>query len=53
MKHVLKNLKTTLFGSIAGLSILGDGIAQKDWAMIIGGIATLLTGLFAKDHDTH
>lgn len=53
MKNVLKNLKTTLFGSIAGLSILGDGIAQKDWAMIIGGIATLLTGLFAKDHDTH
>lgn len=53
MKHILKNIKTTLFGSIAGLSILGDGIAQKDWAMIIGGIATLLTGLFAKDNDTH
>lgn len=53
MKYIFKNIKTTLFGSIAGLSILGDGIAQKDWAMIISGIATLLTGLFAKDHDTH
>lgn len=53
MKHILKNIKTTLFGSVAGLSILGDGIAKKDIALIIAGIATFLTGIFAKDHDTH
>lgn len=53
MKHIFKNIKTTLFGSVAGLSLLGDGIAKKDWALIVSGIGTLLVGLFAKDHDTH
>lgn len=51
--NLLKNIKTTLFGSVAGLSFLVDGIVKMDWAMIISGVSTILVGLFAKDHDTH
>lgn len=53
MKHILKNIKTTLVGSIAGLGLIIDAVQQKDWAMAISGVATVILGLFAKDHDTH
>lgn len=53
MRHILKNIKTSFFGSIAGLPLVIDGLAKKDPAMIISGVATLVLGLMAKDHDTH
>jgi hypothetical protein len=53
MRRILTNIKTSLFGSIAGGSLIADGIARKDWLMLIGGIAAALTGLLAKDSDTH
>ena len=53
MRHILKNIKTSFFGSIAGLPLVVDGIANKDAAMIVSGVATLILGLMAKDHDTH
>ena len=53
MRHILKNIKTSFFGSIAGLPLVVDGLAKKDAAMIISGVATLILGLMAKDHDTH
>ena len=53
MRHILKNIKTSFFGSIAGLPLVVDGIANKDVAMVISGVATLILGLMAKDHDTH
>jgi len=53
MKKLIKNIKTTIFGAVAGLPILIDGIAHKDLAKIFGGIGTLLVGLFAKDANNN
>lgn len=38
-------------GSVAGLSLIVDAVAKKDWAMAVGGVATMLLGLLAKDND--
>lgn len=51
MKHILKNIKTSLFGTVAGLPLIFDGVATKDWAKIATGLGTLLIGLFAKDSN--
>lgn len=53
MRNILKNIKTSLFGSIAGLPFIIDGISKKDPTLVISGLATLVLGLMAKDHDTH
>lgn len=52
MKRFFNNIKTTMFGALAGLPLLVDGIASKDITKILGGIGTLLVGLFAKDNDS-
>ena len=41
-----------IFGAVAGLPILGEGIATKDVVKILAGIGTILVGLFAKDNDS-
>jgi hypothetical protein len=51
MKRILKNIKTSFFGSIAGGSLIVDGIAEKNWITIIAGVAAAITGLLAKDND--
>ena len=51
MKRILKNIKTSFFGYIAGGSLIIDGIAEKNWITIIAGIAAAITGLLAKDND--
>ena len=53
MRRIFANIKTTLFGSFAGASLIVDGAAKKDWGLILAGVGAFLTGLFAKDHDTH
>ena len=53
MKRLLHNIKTTLFGSVTGVTLIADGVASKDWALVLAGLGAFLTGLFAKDHDTH
>jgi len=52
MKRFFKNIKTTVFGAVAGLPILIDGIATKDFTKIFSGIGAILVGLFAKDDDS-
>lgn len=52
MKKFFNNIKTTVFGAVAGLPIIIDGIATKDFAKIFSGIGALLVGFFAKDHDS-
>jgi hypothetical protein len=52
MRRFLNNIKTTIFGAVAGLPILGQGIATKDVVKILAGIGTILVGLFAKDNDS-
>jgi hypothetical protein len=51
MHRILKNIKTSFFGSIAGGSLIIDGIAERNWITIIAGIAAAITGLLAKDSD--
>lgn len=51
MKRFFKNIKTSVFGAVAGLPIIIDGIGTKDITKILGGIGALLVGLFAKDAD--
>jgi hypothetical protein len=49
MKHILKNIKTTIFGAFAGLPILVEGIAHKNVMQIVTGVSIFLTGLFSAD----
>lgn len=49
MKTILKNIKTSIAGSIAGLPLILDGLATKNWVQIVSGIGILITGLLAKD----
>jgi len=51
MKILLQNIKTTLFGAVAGIPMIVQGVASKDWSKIAVGVGTLLIGLFAKDHN--
>ena len=53
MKTILKNIKTSIAGSIAGLPVIINGIAQKDILQVISGLGMLIVGLLAKDaHNT-
>ena len=51
MKRILKNIKTSFFGCVAGLPQIGEGLAEKNWIKIVSGIGILVTGLLAKDSD--
>jgi hypothetical protein len=52
MKRILKNFKTSIAGSIAGLPVIIEGINQGNIIQIISGIGMLIVGLLAKDSDT-
>jgi hypothetical protein len=49
IKRLLRNLKTTLLGSITGLPVIASGLEHKDPVTIITGLGLFLTGLFAGD----
>lgn len=51
MKKILSNLKTSIFGAVAGLPIIAEGIQSKNVVQIISGIGALLVGLLAKDAE--
>jgi hypothetical protein len=51
MQSWLENLKTTLFGAVAGLPVIFEGAQSGDWKMVLAGIGMLLVGIFAKDGD--
>lgn len=53
MRKILTNIKTSFFGSIAGGSLIADGLTSHNWIQVIAGIATALVGLLAKDSDVH
>ena len=52
MKKIFKNIKTTLFGCIAGLPTILEGAQTHNIGHILAGIGALLLGFFAKDHNT-
>jgi hypothetical protein len=49
MKEMFENLKTSLFGAVAGLPMIYEGAMAQDWKLMLAGIGMLLVGLFAKD----
>jgi hypothetical protein len=51
MKKIIANFKTSIFGAVAGLPMIVEGIGEKDLSKIAIGVGTLLIGLFAKDND--
>jgi len=49
MKQMIDNVKTSLFGAVAGLPIIYEGAMANDWKMVLAGIGMLLVGIFAQD----
>ena len=49
MKAMFENLKTSLFGAIAGLPLIVEGLLSKNWERALEGLGILLIGIFAKD----
>ena len=49
MKQLVDNVKTSVFGSVAGLPIIWQGAEAGDWKMILAGIGMFLVGIFASD----
>lgn len=49
MKGFLENLKTSVFGAVAGLPIIFEGIQNNHVPTILAGLGMLLVGIFAKD----
>ena len=49
MKEMMENVKTSLFGAIAGLPMIWEGAMAQDWKLVLAGIGMLLVCLFAKD----
>lgn len=49
MNEYLQNLKTTIFGAVAGLPVIFDGLEKHDWKIVLAGFGMLLVGIFAKD----
>lgn len=48
----MKDWKTSLGGLGVGIPMIINGVAAKDWGMVISGVAAILMGLFAKDTQT-
>jgi len=49
MKEMMENVKTSLFGAVAGLPMIWEGAIAQDWKLVLAGVGMLLVGLFAKD----
>jgi hypothetical protein len=49
MKEYLQNFKTTIFGAVAGLPLIIEGITTNNWEKALEGLGILLIGIFAKD----
>ena len=47
----MKSWKTTVAGIIGGLPQILNGIIANDWGSVGAGLALIVVGLFAKDHD--
>jgi hypothetical protein len=49
MKQMMENVKTSLFGAVAGLPMIWEGAMANDWKMVLAGLGMLLVGIFASD----
>jgi hypothetical protein len=48
---MFKSWKTTLAGLITGLPILITGLITQDWHTMMTGLAPIIIGALAKDHN--
>jgi hypothetical protein len=51
LENALKNVITTIAGSVAGIAEIQSGIAENNTTKIIIGIGIMIIGIFAKDND--
>jgi len=51
LENAIKNVITTLAGSIAGVAEIQNGVTEKNTAKIIIGIGLMILGIFSKDSD--
>jgi len=51
LKNALKNVITTIAGSVAGIAEIQSGITEKNTTKIILGIGIMIIGIFAKEND--
>jgi hypothetical protein len=49
INNALHNIWTSLSGTIAGVPVIAEGIAEKNTTKIVSGMAILLLGLLAKE----
>jgi hypothetical protein len=51
LENALKNVITTIAGSVAGIAEIQSGIAENNTTKIIIGIGIMIIGIFAKEND--
>jgi sensor histidine kinase regulating citrate/malate metabolism len=51
LENALKNVITTIAGSVAGIAEIQSGISEKNTTKIILGIGIMIIGIFAKEND--
>lgn len=51
MTKFFENIKTSLFGAIAGLPLIVEGLLSRNYEKALEGLGLLLIGIFAKDAD--
>ena len=49
LENALKNVITTIAGSVAGIATIQEGIAENNTSKIIIGIGIMIIGIFSKD----
>lgn len=49
INNALHNIWTSISGTIAGVPIILEGVAEKNSVKIVSGIAVLVLGLLAKE----
>lgn len=50
-ENALKNVITTIAGSVAGIAEIQEGIITKNTSKIIMGIGIMIIGIFAKENN--
>ncbi|NBW17037.1 MAG: hypothetical protein EBR82_54580, partial [Caulobacteraceae bacterium] len=51
LENALKNVITTIAGSVAGIAEIQNGISEKNTTKIILGIGIMIIGIFAKENE--
>lgn len=50
-QNILSNFKTTFGGGIPAVGMIIQGISEKNWVTVAGGVGLLMVSLFASDYS--